>query len=722
MGYDIIPELKGYTKFADPNIHTINHGGIIAYVQNCYASHVFNLTYETCFIALRIDIVPRFSFIGTYIQPENSPYFKSTMFGELSSYILSLREKDLIPVMGGDINCRYGDLNHTFHEQNLSYSLNVDQTTNHHGRTYGPDMCNSCNIFPINHLKLGKEIFLGDFTYHKGNKKSQIDFVYTNKIGAKFIEDLSIPSEDWHLSDHRPITLQLITPQSVNVSTLIRRACELNYEFDPHLEKPTRYLSVYDNVIFKNCLESKFTELEGGILYELGNENLNGAFLKLEEVIGSAYKMSKVKNMVKTDIDNRLMNIANENYNKLKKCINGEIVGDKEELLKRYQESRNEISSNIFSNEQKKWNEATEDRNSKRLWEKISWNGNMGSSMSESPIFDSLTTHFENLYKSPTNEIEEISNLKSDLYVPELDKPISKDELDNAMKKMKNGGFDYKIDFFRTIVKSMSLLILMLLNIMFFISYPTKLAVSLLNTIPKKGNLSLPGNYRGIQMLKAFGVLYDRIINNRMEHWLKVCDEQSGFQKLRSTLHQIFTIRLLIEIAKMTNTTLYIGMFDLAKAFDKVSRLKLLKKLVLLGIGKCMLNALKQLYSFTCCIMVFGKQFSRTFRTFSGIRQGAASSALLFIAFIDDLVDYLKARCPPETILDDLHCLLHADDTTILNTDRQMFIAKCNHMLDYFEENSLSLNLSKSGYLIINGKENDIKCSLSLVLWNTRAS
>ena len=35
-------------------------------------------------------------------------------------------------------------------------------------------------------------------------------------------------------------------------------------------------------------------------------------------------------------------------------------------------------------------------------------------------------------------------------------------------------------------------------------------------------------------------------------------------------------------------------------------------------------------------------------------------------------------------------------------------------MLDYFEENSLSLNLSKSAYLIINGKEGDVKSSLML--------
>ena len=214
-------------------------------------------------------------------------------------------------------------------------------------------------------------------------------------------------------------------------------------------------------------------------------------------------------------------------------------------------------------------------------------------------------------------------------------------------------------------------------------------------------------------MLPALGVLYDRIISNRLDLWIGVNDEQSGFQKGKSTLHQIFTIRLLIEIAKKTNTTLYVGMFDLEKAFDKVSRYKLLQKLVLMGIGSCMLQALKRVYMFTCCILNYGNEFSQRFRTFTGIRQGAASSALLFIGFIDDLVDYLKERCPSEPILAALHCLLHADDTAILSTKRKLFVTKCNHMLDYFEKNS-SLNFSKSGYLIINGKLEDSKCSLIL--------
>ena len=127
-----------------------------------------------------------------------------------------------------------------------------------------------------------------------------------------------------------------------------------------------------------------------------------------------------------------------------------------------------------------------------------------------------------------------------------------------------------------------------------------------------------------------------------------------------------------------------------------------------------MLQALKRLYSCTYCVLSCGNQQSEKFRTYSGIRQGAASPTLLFIAFIDDLIDYLEERCPSEPFLEILHCLLHADDTAIVSTNRTDFVNKCNHMIQFFDENDLKLNFSKCEYLIINGKGDDVKEALQL--------
>ena len=83
----------------------------------------------------------------------------------------------------------------------------------------------------------------------------------------------------------------------------------------------------------------------------------------------------------------------------------------------------------------------------------------------------------------------------------------------------------------------------------------------IINYYSKTGKMRLPGSYRGIQMLPALGVLYDRILSKRLDR--DVHEEQSRFQKGKSTITQIFTIRLLIEMTKETNITLYIGCFDI---------------------------------------------------------------------------------------------------------------------------------------------------------------
>ena len=218
MGYEILPNMKNYTKFADQKVKILDHGGVVAYVHDILASHVFDVTYNRCFVSFRLDFMPEIVFIGAYIQPESSPHFDADMFADLASHLLSLREKNLTPILGGDLNCRYGEMNHAFREQKLSYSVNADSSSNHHGRTYGVDMCNSCGVFPMNHLRMNNKDFPGDFTYQKAEKRSQIDFIYTDRIGVKTVIDFKIMNENWHLSDHKPVCLEIKAAESINLS------------------------------------------------------------------------------------------------------------------------------------------------------------------------------------------------------------------------------------------------------------------------------------------------------------------------------------------------------------------------------------------------------------------------------------------------------------------------------------------------------------------------
>ena len=84
------------------------------------------------------------------------------------------------------------------------------------------------------------------------------------------------------------------------------------------------------------------------------------------------------------------------------------------------------------------------------------------------------------------------------------------------------------------------------------------------------------------------------------------------------------------------------------------------------------------------------------------------------ITFLDDVIGILKEKCVLEPILGNLHCLLHADDTLVTSTNRDLFRTKCNILIRTIPHKKMAINYKKSTYRIINAKEESIRCDLKL--------
>ena len=67
--------------------------------------------------------------------------------------------------------------------------------------------------------------------------------------------------------------------------------------------------------------------------------------------------------------------------------------------------------------------------------------------------------------------------------------------------------------------------------------------------IPKKGDLSECSNYRIISLISHTGKVLLIVLLNKLTQQLDpyLSEEQAGFRKDRSTIHQILTLRLLAE-------------------------------------------------------------------------------------------------------------------------------------------------------------------------------
>ena len=189
------------------------------------------------------------------------------------------------------------------------------------------------------------------------------------------------------------------------------------------------------------------------------------------------------------------------------------------------------------------------------------------------------------------------------------------------------------------------------------------------------------------------------VLNNRLTAWYTPSQEQSGAQKGRSCEEQILVVRLLIDIARKLGLTLFIGGMDYQKAYDTVSRNKLLTMLRDAGCGKRFLSAIAS--SLSCTLSRIG---SREFQSTRGVRQGGPTSCGLFTFYVDCLIKAINNYGPDDWLK--ISCLMQMDDTLVFAASRRSFIDKlmigksCSDILDQ------SMHPVKSKFFTVNSEEN----------------
>ena len=119
-------------------------------------------------------------------------------------------------------------------------------------------------------------------------------------------------------------------------------------------------------------------------------------------------------------------------------------------------------------------------------------------------------------------------------------------------------------------------------------------------------------------------------------------EEQAEFRRDRSTIHQILTLRLIAEKTKRQGKKIYNCFIDFQKAFDTVKHKVIWAVLWSYGIEEKMVTLLEKIYEKAQSAVRIGKNQGAWFRTDVGTRQGEPLSPLLFIAYLERVMDHLK--------------------------------------------------------------------------------
>ena len=164
---------------------------------------------------------------------------------------------------------------------------------------------------------------------------------------------------------------------------------------------------------------------------------------------------------------------------------------------------------------------------------------------------------------------------------------------------------------------------------------PSEWDIGRLIVLPKKGDLSLPKNYRGITLLESAYKIVANIIHARLlpiQESLSI-EPQCGFRPGRGCMDAIFTMKSAVRKRREHGQESWILFLDLVKAFDRVPRELLWLALSKLGVHDKMLRLLKALHTNYEVKFTFDG-VTRYIRSIVGVKQGDILGPILFTFFL----------------------------------------------------------------------------------------
>ncbi len=188
--------------------------------------------------------------------------------------------------------------------------------------------------------------------------------------------------------------------------------------------------------------------------------------------------------------------------------------------------------------------------------------------------------------------------------------------------------------------------------------FPTKSKISNISPVFKKALRHLKENYRPVSLLSCLSKIMERVVFNAMYQYFKLhgllTERNSGFKERDSTITQLIHLCHNIYNGLDNSRDVCLVFLDVSKAFDKVYHPALMVKLQNMGIHGNLLNWIKSYLSDRRQRVVINGVSSDLHDINASVPQGFILGPLLFLCYVNDLVDNLETTP-----------YLFADDTSL---------------------------------------------------------
>ena len=235
---------------------------------------------------------------------------------------------------------------------------------------------------------------------------------------------------------------------------------------------------------------------------------------------------------------------------------------------------------------------------------------------------------------------------------------------------------------------------------------PKRLKEAKIIALYKSGDNTKFTNYRPISLLSVFSKLYEKVAHFQLYKFCEqniLTEHQFGFRKKSEITHSL--LNFFNNVSKAGSKKLHMAVFlDLKKAFDTVDHKILLKKMERYGVAGKTLEWFRDYLHQRTQYVSFDNTISSVEQITVGVPQGSILGPLLFLIFISDMPDHIKAKTN-----------LFADDTSYQISANNMgeLISTANSELqkaaNWFRMNKLTLHPDKTKFIIFNMKPQDEK-------------
>ena len=332
---------------------------------------------------------------------------------------------------------------------------------------------------------------------------------------------------------------------------------------------------------------------------------------------------------------------------------------------------------------------------------------------------DVFRVHFEKLFdRVPdcTNDFESLPQICTPAGIPDV--PDDKGIID-ACRSLKNkapGESGLKPELWKAMLSdSRTFHLLKSLVLSFWSSEvpPQQWMKGLLKILPKKGDLSLPGNYRGIMLLEAAYKIVSILLLNRLRPIAESLDheQQCGFRPGRGCSDAIFTVKMAMKKRREHSKETWILFLDLVKAFDRVPRELLWHLLEKFGVPPKLVRLLKALHK-DVLVKFEVEGFEHEVKCTIGVKQGDILGPVLFIIYMAGvMLEWRKSTdCPaivflskPDSVITgrrptakgipfEVNDSEYADDTAMLFDSRQSAVKYCPLLVSHFKQYGMEIH------------------------------